>query len=79
VQLRELEHALETPTGMLSRTVWGTLKDVSGPSAYVPDLVHAIESVAEVVRTNVEQKKYLRNFFDKASSCVLFLMVGDAS
>jgi hypothetical protein len=58
---------------MLSRTAWGTIRDVSGPSTYVPDFVQAIESVADIVREHIEQKKYLRNFFDKASAYVLFI------
>ncbi len=67
--LRELEAACEPHFTALSRTPWGTVKLVSGQSAYVPDLLNAIEQVAEVVKPLVEQKKYLRNFFDKAARC----------
>ncbi|RDX42721.1 hypothetical protein OH76DRAFT_1362271 [Lentinus brumalis] len=71
VMLRELEAACEPHFTALSRTPWGTVKLVSGQSAYVPDLLNAIEQVAEVVKPLVEQKKYLRNFFDKAASTIL--------
>jgi hypothetical protein len=64
---------------MLSRTAWGTIRDVSGPSAYVPDFVQAIESVADIVREHIEQKKYLRNFFDKASAYVLLIFSQSSS
>ena len=51
----------------MARTSWTTGKNqVSGDSAYAGDLVKAMEQVAEIVKPLVEQKKYLRNFFDKA-------------
>jgi len=51
----------------MARTSWTTGRNqVSGESAYVGDLVKAIEQVVEIVKPLVEQKKYLRNFFDKA-------------
>ena len=67
VMLRELESACEPHFTSLSRTPWATVKHVSGQSAYVQDLLNAVEQVAEVVKPLVEQKKYLRNFFDKAA------------
>ncbi|KAI0645796.1 Vps53-like protein [Trametes meyenii] len=69
--LRELDSACESALTMLSRTPWATVKHVSGQSAYVEPLVKAIDEVAEIVKPLVEQKKYLRNFFDKAASTVL--------
>jgi hypothetical protein len=66
--LRELDAACEGPLSTMLRTVWGNLDHVSGPSAYIGDLVKAIESVTDVVREQVEPKKYLRNFYDKVSS-----------
>ncbi|CDO68963.1 hypothetical protein BN946_scf184782.g11 [Trametes cinnabarina] len=71
VMLRELESACDPAFTTLSRTAWSTMKQVSGQSAYVDPLVKAIEEVAETVKPLVEQKKYLRNFFDKAANTVL--------
>lgn len=67
VMLRELDSACDSALTTLSRTPWATVKHVSGQSAYVEPLVKAIEDVAETVKPLVEQKKYLRNFFDKAA------------
>ncbi|KAJ6498983.1 Vps53-like protein [Mycena sanguinolenta] len=71
VQLRELEAACEPAFMAMSRSSWATLKQVSGQSAYIVDLISAIEQVAESVKPLVEQKKYLRNFLDKACSLIL--------
>ncbi|KAJ7899048.1 Vps53-like protein [Mycena leptocephala] len=71
VQLRELENACEPAFAAMSRSPWLTLKQVSGQSAYTVDLVNAIEQVVESVKPLVEQKKYLRNFLDKACSLIL--------
>ena len=67
VMLRELESAMEPHLNTLSRTPWTTVKLVSGQSAYVQDMLNVIEQIAETVKPLVEQKKYLRNYFDKAS------------
>ena len=50
----------------MQRSPWSTLSQVSGPSPYTEELIRAVEQVAEIIRATVEQKKYLRNFFDKA-------------
>ncbi|KAI0633222.1 Vps53-like protein [Trametes polyzona] len=71
VMLRELDAACDSALNQLARTPWATVKHVSGQSAYVEPLVKAIEEVAETVKPLVEQKKYLRNFFDKAANAVL--------
>ncbi|KAJ6594211.1 Vps53-like protein [Mycena capillaripes] len=71
VQLRELEAACEPAFTAMARSSWATLKQVSGQSAYTVDLVNAIEQVVESVKPLVEQKKYLRNFLDKACSLIL--------
>lgn len=68
--LRELESACEPSFTTLSRTPWATIKLVSGQSPYVQDLSNAIEQVAEAVKPLIEQKKYVRNFFDKAARYV---------
>jgi uncharacterized protein (DUF2461 family) len=67
VQLRELENATDVAMSALGRSSWATRKQVSGPSSYVPDLEYALESFADLIKPLVEQKKYLRNFFDKAA------------
>ncbi|KAJ7091114.1 Vps53-like protein [Mycena epipterygia] len=71
VQLRELEIACEPAFAAMTRSSWTTLKQVSGQSAYTADLVNAVEQVVESVKPLVEQKKYLRNFLDKACSLIL--------
>lgn len=50
----------------MSRTAWNTLSQVVGQSPYTIELVKVVEQVADTIRPQVEQKKYLRNFFDKA-------------
>jgi hypothetical protein len=66
IQLRELESACDPAFGAMARTSWTTLNQVSGQSAYTGELVKAAEQVMETVKPLVEQKKYLRNLFDKA-------------
>ncbi|KAH9942364.1 Vps53-like protein [Epithele typhae] len=70
VMLRELENSCDAPFSILSRTPWQNLKHVSGQSAYVPELTNAVEQVLDAVKPLVEQKRYLRNFFDKAASTI---------
>ncbi|KIJ51343.1 hypothetical protein M422DRAFT_157993 [Sphaerobolus stellatus SS14] len=69
--LKELEASIEGPLLTMQRTPWATVETVSGESPYIADLGKAIEEVVSVVRDHIEQKKYLRNFFDKASSLVI--------
>ncbi|KIO30677.1 hypothetical protein M407DRAFT_14266 [Tulasnella calospora MUT 4182] len=71
VLLRELEAACEPAFAAMIKTQWGALDTVSGESPYVSDLVKAVDSVLEVIRTHIEQKKYLRNFYDKAASLLI--------
>ncbi|KAI0929946.1 hypothetical protein AcV5_006778 [Taiwanofungus camphoratus] len=68
VMLRELDSACESAFSNMTRSSWASLKSVSGQSAYVEELIKSIEQVVETVKPLVEQKKYLRNFLDKASS-----------
>lgn len=65
--MKELENGCEPAFTVMSRTAWGTVSLVSGQSSYVDDLVKAIEQVANNVKPLIEQKKYLRNVFDKAA------------
>lgn len=69
--LRELEAACEAAFTTMSRMSWEKLNQVTGQSSYVDDLARAIESFCDIIKPLIEQKKYLRNFFDKACSLVL--------
>lgn len=70
-QLRELETACEGVFTALSRVNWSMTNQVTGYSAYVDDLVKIIEQVADQIKHLVEQKKFVRNFLDKACGLVL--------
>ncbi|CCL98710.1 uncharacterized protein FIBRA_00714 [Fibroporia radiculosa] len=70
VLLRELDATCDSAFSNMSRTAWTALKSVSGQSGYVEDLVNAIEQVVDTIKPLVEQKRYVRNFLDKASSAV---------
>lgn len=71
VQLRELEVACDPAFSTMVRTAWTSLAQVVGPSAYTSDLVRVAEQVIEAVKPRIEQKKYLRNLFDKAYNLIL--------
>ncbi|KAF9467425.1 Vps53-like protein [Collybia nuda] len=71
IQLRELESACDPAFTIMGRTSWTALNQVSGQSAYAGELVNAAEQVIEIIKPLVEQKKYLRNLFDKACSLIL--------
>ncbi|RDB16847.1 Vacuolar protein sorting-associated protein 53 [Hypsizygus marmoreus] len=71
IQLRELESACDAAFSTMARTSWTSLSQVSGQSAYAGDLVNAAEQVIETIKPLVEQKKYLRNLFDKACGLIL--------
>ncbi|KAI5123978.1 hypothetical protein M0805_006390 [Coniferiporia weirii] len=71
VQLRELEAAIEPSFDMMAKTQWSSIVSVSGPSQYVVGLTKSIDQVVETINPLVEQKRYLRNFFDKAAALVL--------
>ncbi|KAG6335695.1 hypothetical protein ID866_3401 [Astraeus odoratus] len=70
-QLRELETACDGGFLSLSRVNWSMMNQVTGHSSYVDDLTKAIEQVVELLQPLIEQKKYLRNFLDKACSLIL--------
>lgn len=65
--LKELEAILDGPLLSLQRMPWTALETVSGESLYVANLAQAVQDMVNVVQERVEQKKYLRIFFDKAS------------
>lgn len=60
---------MEPALASMLKTQWGSLANVSGESPYIADLVKSIDLVVGNVRGRVEQKKYLRNFYDKAARC----------
>jgi hypothetical protein len=68
VLLRELEKNCEGHFETMARTIWSNIENVSGPSAYIKDLSDSVDHVVEIVSPLIEQKKYLRNFFDKAAA-----------
>ncbi|KAG6919330.1 hypothetical protein DXG01_006876 [Tephrocybe rancida] len=76
IQLRELETACDAAFATMARTTWAATGQVSGQSAYTGDLVSAADQVIETVKPLVEQKKYLRNLFDKACSLILAKFTG---
>lgn len=47
------------------------MNHVTGHSPFMNDITQATEQVTEFIKPLVEQKKYLRNFLDKASRLVL--------
>ena len=69
--VREFEAACEAAFLNMQRTAWATLSLVSGQSSYVDELTLAIEQLFELIKPRIEQKKYLRNFLDKASGFVV--------
>lgn len=64
--LREFEISCDPSFVTMSRTSWSTVNQVSGQSPYTDELVKSAEQLVVVIRPLVEQKKYLKNFFDKA-------------
>ncbi|KAG8906708.1 Vacuolar protein sorting-associated protein 53 [Tulasnella sp. 403] len=71
VLLRELENTCEPAFSAMLKMQWGNVETVSGESPFVGDLVKAIESVLDATRKRIEQKKYLRNFYDKAANLLI--------
>ena len=60
----------QTAFSTMLKTQWASNQTVTGSSPYTVDLVRNIEQVVDYVRPMIEQKKYLRNFFDKAAGYV---------
>lgn len=55
----------------MSRTTWSSTKFVSGQSPYVGEVIKTVENVIETIKPLVEQKKYMRNLFDKVCSLLM--------
>lgn len=51
----------------MMRVSWVTVENVSGASVYVGELTRSIDQVVDTIRPLIDQKKYLRNFYDKAA------------
>ncbi|TDL24222.1 hypothetical protein BD410DRAFT_786323 [Rickenella mellea] len=71
VLLRELESACEGSFASMAKAARTNAEHVSGSSAYVGDLINSIDQVTDITRPLVEQKKYLRNFLDKAAGLII--------
>lgn len=69
--LRELDTASEPSFKQMATTAWTTQDAVHGPSPYVAGMVASVEAVVEAARNSIEQKKWTRNFLDKAAKCVV--------
>ncbi|TFK66526.1 hypothetical protein BDN72DRAFT_844204 [Pluteus cervinus] len=67
----EFELVCDPPLTSMARTSWQSTNHVTGQSAYVSELVQSAEQLIETTKPLVEQKKYLRNLFDKICSTLL--------
>ena len=67
---RELDAVCEPAFNEMKRTTWSTLSLVSGQSGYMDELIKAMEQFSDIVKPLIEQKKYLKNLFDKMSRYV---------
>jgi vacuolar protein sorting-associated protein 53 len=67
--LRDLEQCTETYFVSMTRTLWSSIETVTGQMPYVLELVRVVDAFVEGIKGSIEQKKYLRNFYDKASRC----------
>lgn len=67
VMTRELEFCLDPAFHKMMRPAipWSQLVEIHGKSEYTDDLAAALEAVAVVIRQDVENKRYLRNWCDK--------------
>lgn len=69
--VREVEATCDPAFQTMARTTWSNVSQVSGQSPYAGELVTATGQVVEALKPLVEQKKYLRNFLDKACNFIL--------
>lgn len=74
--LRELDSATEISFKSMATTSWAAQETVLGQSSYVPGIISSVDSVVEAARNGIEQKKYLRNFLDKAANLVISRFTG---
>lgn len=64
--LKELEFSCEPAFTAMLRSPWKENPIVSSESQYIVDLTDAINRVSDIVKTEVEHRKYYRSFCDKA-------------
>ena len=69
---RELEQAVEPAFNQMLRPPpgWGRDEQPEDKSPYVDDVASTLEQIAVVVRQDVENKRYVRMWSDKAVACV---------
>jgi hypothetical protein len=67
ILLRELEQQTEPYFTSMSKVTWANIETVTGQMSYVLELVRVVDAYVEIIKTTIEQKKYLRNFYDKVS------------
>lgn len=65
--LRDLEQSTEPFFNTMSRTPWASIETVTGQMPYVIELTRVVDAFVEVIKASIEQKKYLRNFYDRTS------------
>ncbi|KAG8808829.1 Vacuolar protein sorting-associated protein 53, partial [Serendipita sp. 399] len=69
--LRDLEISTEPFFTSMTRVSWSSIDTVTGQLPYVLELARTVDVCLEVIKSSIEQKKYLRNFYDKASSLLI--------
>jgi len=76
--LRDLEQCTETYFISMTRILWSSIETVSGQMSYVLELARVVDAFIEGIKGSIEQKKYLRNFYDKASKYGYWCSLGKA-
>ncbi|KZO91109.1 hypothetical protein CALVIDRAFT_542078 [Calocera viscosa TUFC12733] len=71
VLLKELDSATDASFAVLVRSGWGDVTSVSGPSNAISEVVRNVEAAVDVLREQVQYKKWLRNFYDKAANTLM--------
>jgi vacuolar protein sorting-associated protein 53 len=67
ILLRELEQQTEPYFTSMLKVTWANIETVTGQMSYVLELARVVDAYVEIIKTTIEQKKYLRNFYDKVS------------
>lgn len=75
ILLQELNVACDGAFNAMLRMSWSTLDAVHEASPYALELARSLEMTVDAVRAQVEQKKYQRNFIDKAAKSVADVIV----
>ncbi|KAG8859608.1 Vacuolar protein sorting-associated protein 53 [Serendipita sp. 411] len=69
--LRDLEISTDPFFTSMTRTSWTSIDTVTGQLSYVLELARTVDACVDIIKSSIEQKKYLRNFYDKASSLLI--------